>query len=233
LLSVKKPLKPGAANKSSGIGMVMNKKLKHLAEAILFSIALMIFSYFIHHVLPYRFISFVALLVPSYIIGSNLKTFSDLKQFTGEIPSLKIAAIYTLFGLFSGIMVALLYRWSMDIRILPSTMHNFVITAAFIGSFEELLFRGFLQDYVKSINGPFSILFSTISHTGYKCCLFLAPLAAADFDIGFIALATFITGFIFGTIRHLSKSIIPSLVAHAIFDIIVYAEYIYAPWWVW
>jgi membrane protease YdiL (CAAX protease family) len=213
--------------------MAVNKKLRLLTEAILFSLALMVFSYFIHYEYPYRLISFLALLVPSYIIGINLKTVSDLKKFTGEIPSLKIVAIYTLFGLFSGVIVASLYRWSLNFRLLPTTMHYFVIIAALIGSFEELLFRGYIQDYVKSINGPFSILFSTISHTGYKCCLFLAPLAAADFDIGFLALATFITGFIFGTIRHLSKSIIPSLVAHAVFDILVYAEYIYAPWWVW
>ena len=212
--------------------MAVNKKLKLLAEAILFSLALLIFSYFIHFEYPSRLISFIALLIPSYIIGNNLKTVSDLKKFTGEIRSLKISLLYFFFGLISGVMIAAFYRWSVNISLLPATFHYFVITAALIGSLEELVFRGFLQDYVKSINGPFSILFSTLSHTGYKCCLFL-PLAASDFDIGFLALATFITGFIFGTVRHLTKSIIPSLVAHALFDIIVYAEYTNAPWWVW
>jgi membrane protease YdiL (CAAX protease family) len=98
---------------------------------------------------------------------------------------------------------------------------------------EELVFRGFLQEYIRSINGPFSVLFSTISHTGYKCCLFLSPVVTTNIDVGFLALWTFIIGILFGTIRHLSKSLLPSLSAHALFDILVYAEFATAPWWVW
>jgi membrane protease YdiL (CAAX protease family) len=98
---------------------------------------------------------------------------------------------------------------------------------------EELVFRGFIQDYVKGINAPFSILFSTISHTAYKCCLFLSPMVTADINIGFLAIWTLIAGIMFGTIRHLSKSILPSLIVHALFDILFYAEFVIAPWWVW
>ena len=211
----------------------MNKKLKLLSEAILCSFSLMVFSYFIHFEFPYRLISFAALLIPSYIIGKNLKSLSDLKKITGEFFSVKISLLYCFIGLLLGVMVAALYRWSLNISLLPMIMHYFVIVAALIGSLEELVFRGFIKDYVKSINAPFSILFSTISHTGYKCCLFIAPLAAADIDIGYLALCTFIAGIIFGTIKHLSNSILPSLIAHALFDILVYAEYVNAPWWVW
>jgi membrane protease YdiL (CAAX protease family) len=156
-----------------------------------------------------------------------------LKKITGEFFSIKISLLYSLIGLLAGVLIASLYRWSLGISIFPATIHYFVIVAALIGSLEELVFRGFIQDYVKSINAPFSILFSTISHTGYKCCLFIAPLAAADIDIGYLALCTFITGIIFGTIKHFSNSIIPTLIAHALFDILVYAEYVNAPWWVW
>jgi membrane protease YdiL (CAAX protease family) len=130
-------------------------------------------------------------------------------------------------------VLAVCYRLYLDISLFPKSFHLFVIVAAIIGCMEELVFRGFLQEYVKSINGPFSILFSTLSHTGYKCCLFLSPVITADIDIGKLAVYTFIAGILFGTMRHLSKSILPSLFAHALFDILVYAEFVTAPWWVW
>jgi membrane protease YdiL (CAAX protease family) len=130
-------------------------------------------------------------------------------------------------------LFAVIYRWHLDISLFPKSLHLFVIVAALIGCVEELVFRGFIQEYVRSINGPFSVLFSTLSHTGYKCCLFLSPLITANIDVGFLALWTFIAGLLFGTIRHLSKSLLPSLTAHILFDILVYAEFISAPWWVW
>jgi membrane protease YdiL (CAAX protease family) len=55
----------------------------------------------------------------------------------------------------------------------------------------------------------------------------------ADINVGFLALWTFGVGLLFGTVRHLSKSLLPSLTAHVLFDILVYAEFTTAPWWVW
>lgn len=61
----------------------------------------------------------------------------------------------------------------------------------------------------------------------------LRSMAAAGIDIGLLAFWTFVAGIIFGTIKHFSKSILPSFIAHALFDIWVYAEFVSAPWWVW
>ena len=129
--------------------------------------------------------------------------------------------------------LAVFYRWHLGISLFPGSLHFFVLVAALIGILEELVFRGFIQEYTKSLNAPFSIFFSTFSHTGYKCCLFLSPVATGNIDIGFLALWTFIAGLLFGTLKHFSKNIIPPLIAHALFDILVYAEFISAPWWVW
>ena len=158
---------------------------------------------------------------------------SDLKKITGENITFKITFLYSFFGITLGVVLAVCYRLYLDISLFPKSFHLFVIVAAIIGCMEELVFRGFLQEYVKSINGPFSILFSTLSHTGYKCCLFLSPVIMADIDIGKLAIYTLIAGLLFGTMRHLSKSILPSLFAHVLFDILVYAEFVTAPWWVW
>jgi membrane protease YdiL (CAAX protease family) len=209
------------------------KRLILLSEAILCSLGLMVFSFFIHYKFPIRLLSYAALLMSAFIISRNLRSFSDLKKIINEYISFKITLLYLIFGIAAGIVFAVIYRWHLDISLFPKSLHLFVIVAALIGCVEELVFRGFIQEYVKSINGPFSILFSTLSHTGYKCCLFLSSLITVNIDVGFLALWTFIGGILFGTIRHLSKSLLPSLTAHVLFDILVYAEFVSAPWWVW
>jgi membrane protease YdiL (CAAX protease family) len=209
------------------------KKLTLLSQAVLCSLGLMVFSFFIHYKFPVRLLSFAALLISAFIINRNLRSLSDLKKIIIENISFKIILTFTIFGIALGIALAVVYRWHLDISLFPNSFHSFVIVAALIGCMEELVFRGFLQEYIRSINGPFSVLFSTISHTGYKCCLFLSPVVTTNIDVGFLALWTFIIGILFGTIRHLSKSLLPSLSAHALFDILVYAEFATAPWWVW
>jgi membrane protease YdiL (CAAX protease family) len=210
-----------------------SKRLTLLFEATVCSLGLIVFSFFIHNEFPVRLISFAALLLSAFIIGRNLRLLSDLKKITGENISFKITLLYSFLGIALGVVLAVCYRWYQNISLFPKSIHLFVIAAAIIGGIEELVFRGFIQDYVKSINGPFSIFFSTLSHTAYKCCLFLSPVIMADIDIGKLAIYTLIAGILFGTMRHLSKSILPSLFAHVLFDILVYAEFVTAPWWVW
>jgi membrane protease YdiL (CAAX protease family) len=209
------------------------KRLTVLSGAILCSLGLMVFSFFIQYKFPVRLLAFAALLMSALIISKNLRSFSDLKKITGEYVSFRITLLYLIIGIAMGIMLVVIYCWHLGIRLFPASLHLFVITAALIGCVEELVFRGFLQEYTRSINGPFSILFSTLSHTGYKCCLFLSPAVTADINVGFLVFWTFLSGILFGTVRHLSKSLLPSLSAHAIFDILVYAEFVKAPWWVW
>ena len=213
--------------------MTGGKRLNILSEAILCSLGLMVFSFFIQYKFPVRLLSFAALLISAFIISRNLRSLSDLKKITGESISLKITLLFLFLGIVSGMMLAIIYRRHLDLSLFPGSVHLFVVTAAFIGCTEELVFRGFIQEYVKKINGPFSIIFSTLSHTGYKCCLFLSPAITTDINIGFLTLWTFLAGILFGTFRHQSRNLLPSLSAHALFDVLVYAEFINAPWWVW
>jgi membrane protease YdiL (CAAX protease family) len=213
--------------------MASDSKYRVLAEATLCSFALIVFSLFIHLEIPLRLISYSALVLAAYLLSRQLLAVKDVFRITDGSIIISPTLIFIIAGIVSGILLAMFYRWFLDISFLPESIHWFVIIAALIGSAEELVFRGLLQEQVRSINGPFSVLFSTISHTGYKCCLFLAPGAAAGIDIPNLAFWTFLFGLLFGTIRHLSKSIIPSVLAHALFDILVYAEFTEAPWWVW
>jgi len=213
--------------------MSEGERLAVLSEAILCSIGLMLFAFLIQYKSPVRLLSFAALLMSAFIISRNIRSLPDLKKLFGENISLKITLLFTIIGIALSILLAVRYRKSLDISLFPESIQLFVVPAALIGCMEELVFRGFIQGYVNRINGPFSVLFSTLSHTGYKCCLFLSNVVTADINIGFLAFYTFVVGIIFGTIRHLSKSLLPSLSAHALFDILVYAEFVTAPWWVW
>lgn len=208
-------------------------RLNVLAGAILCSLGLVVFSFFIQSKFPVRLIAFASLSMSAFIIGKNLRSISDIKKITGEYVSGKITLLYLITGIAIGILLAVIYRRHLGISLFPASLHLIVIIAALIGCVEEMVFRGFLQEYTRTINGPFSILFSTLSHTGYKCCLFLSPSVTTDINVGFLALWTFLAGILFGTIRHLTKSLLPSLSAHALFDILVYAEFMTAPWWVW
>ncbi len=213
--------------------MIKNKKYILLPEAILCTIALMVFAFFIHYEFPFRLLSIVALFIPAYFFNRNLKSLADLRKITDESVSLKIISLWIIAGIFLGLLFAILYRWHLEISLFPKSLHFFMFAAALIGCMEEIVFRGFIQNYVKSISTPFSIFFSTISHTAYKCCLFLSPMAVTDINIGFLAFWTMIAGILLGITKHLSKSLLPAIIAHGLFDILVYAEYVKAPWWVW
>jgi membrane protease YdiL (CAAX protease family) len=210
-----------------------HKWFTFLSEAILCSLGFMAFAFFIHYEFPYRLVSFAALSLPAYIAAKNLKSLSDIKKITGESGLNKSVLVFCLSGVVLSVLLAVMYRYHLGICLFPHTINWFVLAAALIGCTEELVFRGFIQDLVNNINSPVSIIFSTLSHTSYKCFLFLSPAITTDINIGYLALWTIIAGVLFGIIKHYSKSILPSLIAHGLFDILVYAEFSAAPWWVW
>jgi membrane protease YdiL (CAAX protease family) len=210
-----------------------SEKNVQLSGAILCSLGLMIFSYFIHYKFPAVLFSCGALIMVAFVVATQLKSLADLKRVTGAFTSPRKALLFMSVGIGIGIGMAILYRWHLNTSLFPVSLLPFALVAALIGSMEELVFRGFIQEQVRDVNGLFSIFFGAFSHTGYKCCLFLAPVISSGMDIGFLAIWTFAAGILSGTIRHFSKSVWPSVIAHALFDILVYGEFSHPPWWVW
>lgn len=213
--------------------MTGGKRFSDLIEALLCSLGLIVFSFFIQDNYPWRLVSFLGLIGSAYIISRKIRSLTDLKKITGAISFSGNTLIYTIIGIAIGTALTLLYRWHLGIEFLPHSFHGFTIVAALIGCMEEFVFRGFLQESTKRSIGPYSVIFSALAHTGYKCCLFLNPAVSSNIDISFLAIWTLLAGLIFGIIRHLSKSLLPSAAAHMFFDILVYAEFVSAPWWVW
>ncbi len=213
--------------------MERQRKFNVLAEAVVCSLCLMIFSFFIQYDFPNRIIAFLALLVAAFIISKNIKSVNDLKKIFGEKITIRKLVLLLILGIIFGFVLAIPYRNYHHWSLLPKSFSYFTIVAALIGCMEELVFRGFLQEFVKEINGWLSILFSTISHTGYKFFLFLAPVITENTDLQILFFWTLGVGFLFGVTRHYAKSIWLPLAVHVVFDVLSYAEYVHSPWWVW
>jgi len=71
------------------------------------------------------------------------------------------------------------------------------------------------------------------AHAAYKSALFVLPPPGREVDVVFLAVVTFLGGIVFGGMRAVSGSVVPPLVAHACFDLVVYGNLASAPWWVW
>jgi membrane protease YdiL (CAAX protease family) len=214
--------------------MAIEKRFYDLRDAVICTLALILFSFFIHSEFPVKIISFAALIPAAYIFSLHLNSVAEIRRFVGKPSSLLSIQIFSIAGFTIGILLAMFYRWYLGLSLLPlDTIHSFVIVAAMIGASEEIVFRGIIQELTSGVGISFSVLFSSVAHTAYKCALFATTAAVAGIDIGFLAIWTLGAGIVFGTIRYFSKSVMPSVLAHVIFDIFVYAEYVNAPWWVW
>ncbi len=202
-------------------------------EVLICTLALMIFSFFIHAGFPGLLLSAGALILAAFIIAGNIRNLSGIRNYTGELNLLKIPVIYTIASLLAGLLLSVLYRYHLDFSLLPESIHGFAFIAAIIGISEELVFRGFIQGHLRQISIPASIIAGSLSHTGYKCCLFLSPYTSGNINIWFLAFWTFSAGILLGIFRQKSDSVVPSALAHGLFDIMAYAGAATAPWWVW
>ncbi len=172
------------------------------------------------------------LVLSGSIISRNISSFRNFLQEFGLVFHRRTIR-FLFFGLMLGLMYSILYSISMGTNIFPQSLHRFAMVAALIGTMEELIFRGFIQGHAGKINTPFGVLFAGFSHSAYKSCLFIIPANMLDIHIGVLFLLTFVAGLLAAFLKEISKSTIPAIVAHAVFDILVYGECLQAPWWVW
>lgn len=213
--------------------MIRNTKNFPVIEAILCTFGFMVFSYFIHDHFPKLVLSFAGISIPAYIVSRKFHTLSELFKILGLVKIIEKPVLFILSGILTGFLISALYLHKIGMPVIPSTLKIFVFTGALIGTLEELIFRGFIQGQIEKINPGFSVLFASMSHTAYKACLFLPVIATQRIDLLFLVVWTFVGGLAFGLLKMFSKSVIPPILAHATFDIITYAHWMSAPWWVW
>jgi len=193
---------------------------------------LIIFPYFLASAFPLNLLSIVGLALPAAVLAVEVVR---LRKFWPAF-GLRVACIqkkHLVLGLLGGMVLATIYRISLNIPVLPNQVEGFLFIAALIGGSEELIFRGFLQGYIRRINPSLAIYASAFAHASYKFCLFINRHGNTVSDLKYLFLLTFFVGIFAGYLREKSGSVVPSLAGHVVFDIVVYGDALIDPWWLW
>jgi membrane protease YdiL (CAAX protease family) len=206
-----------------------------LIEAFSASFGMWLFALFIHSGLPLVMLTGAGLIATAATLTQSLHAEDWSLDILGFGTFVRGAAPYLLSGCVIGAVFGLIYRVFSDMGALPTRMGGFIIFAASIGAAEEILFRGYVQNRLRCLTPAVAIVLASVAHTIYKSALFVLP--PDSIDIGFsyksFVVLTFFGGAVFGSLRELSGSVLPPLIGHVLFDIIVYGQNSAAPWWVW
>lgn len=211
----------------------MKKKAPLITEVTVAAAGMFLFALFAHTGLPLRILSFGGLFLTFVTLLYGFRSTLSPAVVLGLGGFSNRTAAYTVFGFLFGLALGVTHRWGYGLEILPSTFGRFAGVAALIGATEEILYRGYIQGRVRVLGSLNAVVFASLCHTVYKCSLFVFPYQPLEINIGFLAACTFTVGLIFGAFREKTGSVWPPVVAHVLFDIVVYGEYGPAPWWVW
>lgn len=203
--------------------------LKHpVFRSSLFLASVLLFSFFIHHPAPAKYLSIICLV----IIAFELATENDmLGSLMGRSRSDSIMIASIMVALIGSVTLALHIRSDSSLSILPRTLGSFTVVAISIGAIEELLFRGWMFSQFRNKWVWPGVLFTSFAHAAYKSILFLSPYLPYQVDSMNLFLITFEAGIFLGLTRLISGSVWPALLAHSLFDLLVYGDQ-QVPWWV-
>ena len=204
-------------------------------EAFIASSGIWLFAIFTHSGLPLVLLSATGLLATTLALLYSLHYKNWSAEVFGFVPMNSSTVIYFVISCAVGAIFGAVFRISLGMGPLPSGMGRFVFTAASIGAVEEVLFRGYVQGRLRCLSPIIAIIFAAAGHTIYKSLLFALPPEniVISFSYKSFAIWTFIVGAVSGSFRELSGSVLPPIVGHVTFDVIVYGNNINAPWWVW
>jgi membrane protease YdiL (CAAX protease family) len=215
----------------------INPKVKTRRATILFEILflfllLLVFSWFIHDRFPVRLVSFLALILIAVIISNHYILVKKIeRQLRNDLYNGQML-LFNLIGLQLGFLIAIYFRFTSQMSVLPKSLNWFLITGIAIAITEELLFRGFLQSMIEKVNYYLAPTATAFIHSAYKVAIFI-PIGVANPNLTSLFSGSLIAFIALGYLKQFSRSIVPSIIAHVAFDVLVYAEYSMAPWWVW
>lgn len=204
-----------------------------ISEGVVCILAIWIFALFIQRESGLKYIAFAGLLLAAFIINRSVPNFSALSSVFGVIPFHRKTYFYIIAGFVFGSLLAILNNYLSGAPVLPSLLTKFAVIASLIGITEELIFRGYVQSQMASAGTLATITIATGGHTLYKYLIIRTLPNELPVNYTLLILLTFGVGFILGILRDRSKNILPPVLAHAIFDIIVYGGLQSAPVWVW
>jgi membrane protease YdiL (CAAX protease family) len=211
----------------------MNNRHRVTIRNISISMAgILLFGGFIHKPFPLLLLAIGGLAGASLMIGFSIRNIPVLQAFGIDKLNRRIM-FFSIPSAVVGFILGLLTRNRFDLTLLPSGLSSVAFMASLVGAAEELIFRGFIQGQVRPLGRAISILYASTGHTIYKLLVIITLSTPQQFDPVFLVCWTFTGGLLFGTLRELSGSTIPPVIAHALFDIVLYGGLATTPFWVW
>lgn len=202
-------------------------------EHVLLSAAgILIFAGFIHQSFPLRLIAIGGLAGTALLIAFSTR-YLNLQEAFGTGRLNRTILLYMLPAAFLGVILGILTRQRFELTLIPAGFAGMVVVAPLIGAVEEFVFRGYMQGQLRQHGKISSVFYTSGLHTCYKLLVILTLSIPRQFDFFFLLFWTFIGGLLFGALRECSKSTIPPMLAHAVFDIVLYGGLATAPVWVW
>ena len=192
----------------------------------------LLFAGFIHYSWPMRVMALTGLLIAAAAIAWAIRNGALLDAFGLRITN-RGRLYWLLPAMAVGSAAGILVRNRFDLPLLPEYLTRLALVTPLIGAAEELIFRGFLQGYLRPIGRFFSIIYATAAHSCYKILVILSLSAPLQFDFLFLIFWTFAGGLVFGVLRDMSKNALPPVLAHALFDLLLYGGMDISPAWVW
>jgi len=206
---------------------------KQIIEMVLFLFGILIFAFFIGKPGIPVIAGIAGLLLSVVMISLRIKAFSDLAPVFGFGRLSRVSLYFLVIAGLVGLLLGMIYRNSLHIGMFPAGLTGFAIVASLIGATEELLFRGYLQSGIRRFGLLFSVLAADVAHTSYKFLFFLSMQAGQEVNLMGLVIWTLSGGVIIGLLKEYSKSTVIPVIAHVIFDIMVYGDRVIAPWWIW
>ncbi|RLD95723.1 MAG: hypothetical protein DRJ29_02050 [Bacteroidetes bacterium] len=202
-------------------------------RTVLLSFAgILIFAGFIHKTFPLLLLAFGGLAGTAAVIGYSIRHLTLREAFGIKSLNRKVL-LYILPAIVLGLIMGMLTRERFELTFLPAGFTGIAFVAPLIGATEELVFRGYFQGQLRPIGSGFSIITASALHTSYKLLVILSLAAPLQFDFFFLIFWTFVVGLLVGALRELADSTVPPVIAHAVFDIVLYGGLASAPVWVW
>jgi membrane protease YdiL (CAAX protease family) len=203
-----------------------------IRDILLALAGILIFAAFIHKPFPLIFIAFGGLAGTAAVIGFSIRHLT-LREAFGLMPLKRKVYLYMLAAAGMGVLLGIFTRNRFELSIIPAGFTGIALLAPLVGISEELIFRGYIQGHLRPLGRVFSIFIASTAHTCYKLLVILSLGIPLQFDFFFLIFWTFIGGLLFGMLRELASNTIPPMIAHAVFDIVLYGTLATAPVWVW
>ena len=210
-----------------------NEKISVLLETAILVAGIAVFALFIQKDGYLIAVAFGGLLLASGVIATIIvKTdysldLLGLDRFNKKILWYGIAAVLV------GALPAFYGRYCYDLTDFPQSLTIIALVSPLIGITEEIIFRGYLQGRLRIIGVVGCVSIPAAAHSIYKFLVLLSVNDLVVVNYPYLILLTFGFGIIVGLMRAGSGSLVPCMVAHASFDVLMYGDFSSMPVWVW